>query len=411
MQSSSDGRSTAVRSLAERVGRPVFRLGLGALWAYACSVIPFGRIIPGIGKVGVALVFAAGLAAIIALPRLALAGRRLSRSRMLDLGVMATLVVVLLVAADFALTVRDNWAVATSQRQISAEAREHDSAIWHGELYPRLYTPPGESFSLFKPNLRVSGETYGERYVASMMKSPTLVKSVLERRRLSYSIGPDGLRELEPLSASRIFVLGDSFAFGFATDEGLIWPDLLGAALGAPIYNLGVSATGPRQHVDLLRYMFKTHGDDMRPQRVLWMLFEGNDLENSYQRRATLGESRGFGDLVQGTIVEPLLDQTFMEMRELSREKSFAVTIVIAPSDARLYGRAFDGFPQLSDQPHFVNYLEELAGETGFDVINLLPLLEPHAAEEMLYYRDDHHWNVRGNQLAAELIRERLTPH
>jgi hypothetical protein len=380
-------------------------------------------------------------------------------------------------------------AVATSQRQISAEAREHDSAIWHGELYPRLYTPPGESFNLFKPNLRVSGETYGERYVASMMKSPTLVKSVLERRRLSYSIGPDGLRELEPLSASRIFVLGDSFAFGFATDEGLIWPDLLGAALGAPIYNLGVSATGPRQHVDLLRYMFKTHGDDMRPQRVLWMLFEGNDLENSYQRLATSGESRGFGDLVQGTIVEPvlmiperirntsmvrkllrgdlalssgterygqyeidgvrlafplfhsskfgyrlfspadiaaatqsrdyvmnhpnrpLLDQTFMEMRELSREKSFAVTIVIAPSDARLYGRAFDGFPQLSDQPHFVNYLEELAGEMGFDVINLLPLLEPHAAEEMLYYRDDHHWNVRGNQLAAELIRERLTPH
>ena len=44
-----------------------------------------------------------------------------------------------------------------------------------------------------------------------MLKSPTLVAQVLERRHLSYFIGPEGLRELEPLSESHIFALGDSF--------------------------------------------------------------------------------------------------------------------------------------------------------------------------------------------------------
>jgi hypothetical protein len=306
---------------------------------------------------------------------------------------------------------------------------------------------------------------------------------VLERRHLSYFIGPDGLRELEPLSQSHIFALGDSFVFGFATDEGKIWPDLLGSVLHEPVYNMGVSATGPKSQLELLKYMLRTHRDSMHVRRLLWMIFEGNDLENSYAETSAVDPSPAASSaLLDGTVLEPFLslparvrnqsvvgrlvrgeltlsararpygqyqidgvdlpiplfhskrfgyrlfvpadvdaatkpreyvlnhpnrphlDQTFREMRDLSQRLGFSVTVIIAPSDARLYGAAFDGFPALSTEPHFINYVASLSGEMGFPVVNLLPLLQPFAKEELLYYRDDHHWNVRGNIVVAQLL-------
>jgi hypothetical protein len=98
-------------------------------------------------------------------------------------------------------------------------------------------------------------------------------------------------------------------------------------------------------------------------------------------------------------------------MNELSKKFEFQVSVIIAPSDARLYGGAFDGFPTLSPQPYFIDYVVRLAGDMGFSVVNLLPLLQPFAEQELLYYRDDHHWNVRGNRIAAQLIAATLTRH
>jgi len=121
-----------------------------------------------------------------------------------------------------------------------------------------------------------------------MLASRILVDFVLELRRLSYSIGPLGLRELEPLSRSHIFALGDSFVLGYATDEGRIWTDLLGAALGEPVYHLGLSSTGPEPQLLLLEYLLSMHSDSMRVRQLLWMIFEGNDLETRTKRRDRL---------------------------------------------------------------------------------------------------------------------------
>jgi hypothetical protein len=406
---------------------------------------------------------------------------------MLELGIASLALLVALLAGDLLFAIRDNWIRAGSERLIASDARTHDSTLWHGELYPRTYRPARENFRLYKPNVRLTAETYGERYVPAMLASPTLVRSVLERRHLSYYIGPEGLRELEPLAKSRIFALGDSFAFGFATDEGKTWPDVLGASLGEPVYNLGVSATGPKAQLELLKYMLRTHGGSMQIRQLLWTIFEGNDLENSYAETPDVEDSPADRPtLLRGTLLEPflsvparvrsgsvlaklvrgeltlaasaaragqynvdgvdlpvplfrskqfgyrlfvpadmeaatrsrgyvlnhphrpLLDRTFGEMRDLGRQAGFAVTVVIAPSDARLHGPAFEGFPTLSAEPHFVNYVASLSADMGFSVVNLLPLLQPFAKNELLYYRDDHHWNVRGNAVVAQLLASAL---
>lgn len=101
--------------------------------------------------------------------------------------------------------------------------------------------------------------------------------------------------------------LGDSFAMGYGTDGGDTWTNLLSTALGEPVYNAGVSSTGPRQHLLLLEHLLETHRDSIRVEHVLWMIFEGNDLENSYaDARPTTDASRSPA-IFEGTLVATAL--------------------------------------------------------------------------------------------------------
>jgi len=102
----------------------------------------------------------------------------------------------------------------------------------------------------------------------------------------------------------------------------------------------------------------------------------------------------------------PRLDHVFADMRALAARAGFRVTVVIAPSDARLYARAFG--LEVSAEPHLITYLAALALRNGFDVVDLHALLIPYAERELLYWRDDTHWNDRGHALVAQLIAERV---
>jgi hypothetical protein len=479
-----------MQPLPERLGLRFFVLGLTMSWAYLSAAFLLNLSFAGIqiGLLLLSVFFGIGVVLIVGLARMRVTARLITRPHMFGMGLAAIGLTFALMTADLALAVRDNVISQRRQEASDADGRLSDATIWHGELYPRQYAPTTRNFRLYKPNTRVSGITFGERYVSSMLSSPTVAEHVLERRPLSYFIGPEGLRELEPLSESRIFALGDSFAFGFATDEGKTWTDLLGKSLGTPVYNLGVSATGPRPQLELLKYLFETHRSTMHVEHLLWMIFEGNDLENSYDELLSedMAASRS---LLDGTLLElplsvpsrikstsvlrrlvrgqltfsnestrygryeidgqvlplplfhsdrfgyrffvpadvdaatrgldyvinhpnrRLLDRTFQDMRDLSTSAHFNVTVVIAPSDARLYGAAFEGFPALSDKPHFVNYVTDLSHRMGFGVVNLLDQLRPIAETELLYYRDDHHWNERGNEVVSRLLERELTRH
>ena len=316
-----------------------------------------------------------------------------------------------------------------------------------------------------------------------MLDSPLLVEEVLEPRPITYTIDRYGLRNTQSPESSRIFVLGDSFALGWATDESATWTTMLGEALGEPIYNLGVSATGPGPQLQLLEHFLSTNPDEARPRHLLWMIYEGNDLENSYAERRSAAPRApgGLRGLVRGTLLEaffrapdvikqesvlarllggaltlrraapdptrdpyvidgvrlatplyhskrwgyrlfnpedverasedaayvdshphrPALERCFERMKELSSRAGFDVTIVIAPTAARVYGADFEGFTPLSAEPHFIRYLESLAATSGFATVDLLDRLAPYADSELLYYRDDHHWNARGNEVVA----------
>ncbi|MGD8278967.1 MAG: hypothetical protein PVH00_13110 [Gemmatimonadota bacterium] len=470
-----------------KLGPGLLRLSGLAIWAYLCMVVIYRIHIAGlvIGPAPTLVVFLAGSALILVLPGTAWLRRRLRPSRMGEVGLALLFTALTLFLAETVYAGVGNARRAEAVAPLSATVRMEDSTVWHGELLPRIWFPTDDDFVLYKPDVRVSATTYGEFYTSAMLRSPTLVDSLLERHPLSYVIGPHGVRETEPLDESRIFALGDSYAMGYETDEGLTWTDVLGRRLGEPVYDLGVSGSGPRAQLSLLEYFFDTQADSLHIEHLLWMLFEGNDLENSYVRKKSPPPPPGRVGLLDGTVLQalasipgrarnqsllrklldrgidlavpgddglgepireidgvtlelplyrsdrlgykmfsaqdvrgvthgpeylrdhpnrPALEATFREMKALADEHGFRVTIVIAPSAARVYGASFDGFPTLSERPWLVDYLFGLAGDSGFGTVNLLPLLAPYAESELLYYRDDHHWNPRGNALVAEWL-------
>src|SRR5687767_6070371 len=91
------------------------------------------------------------------------------------------------------------------------------------------------------------------------------------------------------------------------------------------------------------------------------------------------------------------LEQVFKDMASLGKKYQFAVTVLIAPTDSRLYASHFEDFPPISAEPYFIGFVADLSREMGFQTVNLfnlLPLLQPYANKELLYFRDDDHWNV-----------------
>ena len=231
--------------------------------------------------------------------RVAAARGLVSPGRLLDLSFLSLALLGSLLAVDVAVSVYLNRTAPAVELESAAQT---DSHAMVGEWYPPLYFPTEKNFRIHKPGFAISGSHYGGFYLPAMLDSPTLVDSVLDRRHVSIRINELGFRESGALDACPIFALGDSFTFGWGVTEGATWPDLLEQSLGTCVYNLGINDASPKQELMLLEHLL---AQPRRPpvQRVLWVLYEGNDLEDSYaDARPALTRAAGPARMLQGTV-------------------------------------------------------------------------------------------------------------
>jgi len=470
--------------------RWLLALCLSLLWSYLAVVLLYDEGLAGasLGAGRLYLLIVAGWVVVFAAVSWLERRQWLGRARQKDLIAAALSILLALLGLDLAYSGYVNLRRAGRSLELVQYERLSDPHLWHGELAPRSYYPTGRKFTVYKPGVRSSAVTYGEFYEPEMLDSPLLVAEVLEPRSITYTIDENGFRNTRPVAESRIYALGDSFALGWTTDEQAIWTERLGKTIGEPIYNLGVSATGPGVQLQLLEHFLATHPDEARPERLLWMIYEGNDLENSYAERRSPAPRPpgGLRGAARGTLLEalfeapavirnesvlarllgggltlrrrpadadpylvdgvrlatplyrserwgyrlfnpedveratkdesyvlshphwPALERTFARMKDLAASAGFEVTVLIAPTAARVYGADFEGLPPLSAEPHFIRQVETLAERNGFETIDLLDRLAPFTEKELLYYRDDHHWNARGNEVVAGVVAEEL---
>jgi hypothetical protein len=423
--------------------------------------------------------------AVLAASAFALRRGGAAAERLRTAALLATALLVPVLAVDTIYTASQNAQAA--ERALPPLDREPH--LYPGEVNPRRYYPTERNFHLYKPGYGTRSWVYGESWNGDgprLLASPTLAREALELTRVDYAVDAHGFRETTPIEEARVFALGDSFTFGVGVEDAQIWTTRLETLLGRPVYNLGITNHSPRQELFLLQHLFERQGERLRVEHLLWMICEGNDLEDSYAERRPGGAPSRLDTVLAGTpwgvllgdlpesvraasvlhrartgalrlrrgasvvppeaheidgqrlqaavyrserfgtrifaypyyieraaqpreyVLEhpnrPLLDRTFEEMRELAARHRFRVTVILAPSAPRLYGAYFEGFPPLSERPHFLDYVGELGARMGFEVFDLLEPLRPYAERELLYRRDDTHWNPRGNQLVAERI-------
>ncbi len=466
-----------------------------AVWSfavYAGIVLPIDTALPAINQWRVAGVLLLGSAVLSYVAFRYLAARMArAEERLKDVGLLFAMLLVCFLGIDVAFTVYNNVnpQFRVDQSRIF-DQRWLDARGWDGELMPVPYQPSDANFSLYSPDQSNTATVDGEHYYPTLSHHAVMRDSVLQLRRVEFVIDRYGLRNTDDPAEASIFALGDSFAFGYHMTQQATFPALLKERLGEPVYNLGVSGTSPMQQLLLLEHLLKNDPDAFKPKKLLWLIFEGNDLEESYEpkrqtqdasggglsavfARTIVGEIASIPALLRGqsvirlltsgqialtgsvarqtatnhyeldgeTLAFPLyhserfgwsifrqayVDQAgqteldvanhpnlprlvnvFRRMKALSTERGFDVTVVMVPTNVRLYRGYFEDLPT-AEPPHFIERLKKISDEVGFAHVDLFELLTPYAREELIYHRDDTHWNERGHEIVANVLAEQV---
>jgi hypothetical protein len=281
----------------------------------------------------------------------------------------------------------------------------------------------------------------------------------LRGNQLGYP-GPDFQVEKKP-GVFRIAALGDSFAVGPAVPYADNYLHLLETTLPATeVYNFGVSGTGPREYLQILRQDVWAY----QPDLVLVSVFVGNDITEELAtprhldvRQHALYQlcARGWRlarerirqgqppPTAEDRLARPALSaQTF---REIEARRIAVCVTPVPPVLERKWQRAlgyldriirecpshkvplvvvlipdeFQANPHVRTEALATAALEpdaididlpqrRLAGffaERGIRCLDLLPVFR---GVSQTYAPCDTHWNVRGNHLAADAIRRWL---
>lgn len=238
------------------------------------------------------------------------------------------------VAADIAHSIYTQPFISAADAEI--EARRADSQVWVSELYPQLFYPTDKGFRLHKPNTSARGTLFGNSYRTAMKNSPTLMRSVLEAQDTEISIDDRGFRDSGSLSDATVLALGDSMTFGWGVNESECWVDLLEKASQESVFNLGVRDASPLQELQVLEHVLRTNGRPPRLTRVLWMIYEGNDLEDSYEEGRPEIQG-GLRARAAGTLLELLimLPQTLKNEAIITKLRTGRITARTAEAARR----------------------------------------------------------------------------
>jgi len=116
----------------------------------------------------------------------------------------------------------------------------------------------------------------------------------------------------------------------------------------------------------------------------------------------------------------PKLRAVFAEMGSFTRARNINVLVVYVPTKCSVYG----WLPEMAElwgnftvgqRAAFSVALDEMCRENGLQFLDLQPPMVQQARQlyeesgELLWWRDDTHWNGRGHAAAARIVADRLT--
>lgn len=321
-------------------------------------------------------------------------------------------------------------------------------------LDERIYYRPDERYAsydythqhrIFRPRVDVVAATrHGD---LGALAGP----AVAEPRTIVFRTDRDGFRNERDYHGQRWVLLGDSFVAGTGNSQEQVLAAQLRDRYGVPAYSLAYNGGNLADYAAYLRGFRARHGEDFR---VLLFLFEGNDFEESRTRKtgwlARTGRRyyRLFADvntyrvtmtlwkrvtrtrraLDDGTGVELVtlagrpaaLYQPYVRVTErprLDAVEGFESTlasiaphlerIYFIPTNYRIYHRELRPGATLPNAQW--DFLQAVCRRQALRCTDLTPALVSAAAAalargELLWWRDDTHWNPAGIAVAARVV-------
>lgn len=272
-----------------------------------------------------------------------------------------------------------------------------------------------------------------------------------------------GFRDDGLTSPAFAVVVGDSYASCASVAMSACWVELLEQETDHDFANLGVVGYAPQQEA----HMLSQYGLPLRPKLVLWVFFP-NDLNDAwrfnqfgngvarsgqfweksvqawladhsvvyklgaffwYNRHLFYNRSQADGatipresnlvwwltstDLTIPEVADgfSLTQQAILAARDqtLAADKATRFVVVIFPYREQIYAST-----ALQPQLDQLNQaLTDFCRQHGLDCLDLTLALREKAALETqpIYFKKDIHLNARGNQIAAELLTQKLKPY
>jgi lysophospholipase L1-like esterase len=267
--------------------------------------------------------------------------------------------------------------------------------------------------------------------------------------------------------AYRILGIGDSFAVGVVPYEDnyltLVEEELRRSGWDVELINMGIPNIGPKEYLALLT----AEGLELDPDLVLLSFFAGNDFLESVRvvERSAVDYSYVASLLRYAFVIRPhlekkipegpweyddaspsmkpeiflkierrrsricfqssesftiLLDAAVDKLGEISkicRRRGIALVVVVIPDEFQVNQTLQDSILKSRRKRReglavdFARPNRMLARELdalGIEYLDLLPAFADTGRQTRYYKLRDTHWNIAGNQLAAELIAEHL---
>jgi hypothetical protein len=325
--------------------------------------------------------------------------------------------------------------------------------------------PKNEALQRYERNLRYRGEMYGD--LAVIHGDP----AYRDKRQVRFETDEAGFRNA-PGSRRRensLILLGDSFGAGSGGSQEATLSYVLGERHRITNYNLSVGAATPWQEVMTLKQELPKIR--LAPQAgLVWLLFSGNDLDSSFSDELEIRQNDFFKQTAVKIrvfykrspirqLLQPHADQRqLVEIKSLGDQrvlfyapyiaragrtkkqivghqnyKAFErlvehtvawcasrhlrLYVVLVPSKPETYSWALDDPDEtvhVEKTSGLSDVLQQWSERAGVDFLDLLPQFVQVAKAEykergtLLFWRDDSHWNDRGQEVAAQVISEFL---
>jgi len=325
---------------------------------------------------------------------------------------------------------------------------------YHMWWAPNVTDP--ELLAIHRPHARQIGEARGGDAASGYQIPP----SDLTQFQWDVTYDHNGFRNELDLKSADIVVIGDSFVEGLTVSDAELGTSQLAQLQNKVVANLGQSTYGPLQELVVL----KRYGLPLRPHTVIWMFFEGNDLQDVISYRHDLQHPPTFWHAfwarcftrsaylaVKRLIAPPAkppgvkrsgvfqasngkqlttyfmyrskpltpedlsaLDETAVTLataQKLCAAQGIRLILVFVPTKFRAL-HSLCQFPQESECRNWVptdmpERLRSALASTapGVGYLDLTPyLVEAARTEELPYYPDDEHWSPEGHKIAAKAI-------